>query len=295
METKYVNECNEEIPDYIISKAMELGCVDHSCIYKKGEYGGKLPKASIGCRKATRFRNASNAESMKVPLGDGWVAFKYPSGKGSNSSSKSKAEKHTSILCQVEDIFESLHHPNYEIYLAHHTEKNKGYPAAEKDCENRAFYSLRMYSTSEPKRNSFVGEPDCIVIKRQGENYFIRYVIEVKWGYLEGYPGKTDLKSIFDENVISMIRNSKVCRAKGPYIQNGDEVNEKKALPDFKVYSNTKFLVVSDLRGLRESNLDIFTPIKNQYENYDNLFSICDIKEDVDTFYSLDAFLKKQK
>ena len=89
-----------------------------------------------------------------------------------------------------------------------------------------------------------------------------------------------------------MIRQSKVCRVTGPHIQNGNKVNGNENNIDFKVPSNTKFLVVSDLRGLLESNPADFNSIKNQHKNYDNLFSICDIKEDVDTFYSLDASLK---
>ncbi|MCK4736268.1 MAG: hypothetical protein KAT65_27695, partial [Methanophagales archaeon] len=106
-------------------------------------------------------------------------------------------------------------------------------------------------------------------------------------------------KSIFDpkelNEIISMIRKSKVCRVTGPHIQNGNKVNGNENIVDFNVHSNTKFLVVSDLGGLRESNPADFNSIKNQHKNYDNLFSICDIKEDVDTFCSLDAFLNENK
>lgn len=85
METRYVNECGDEIPEHIAKKAREMGCIKPRYIYKNGQYGGKFPAASIACNKATRFRNASNAESHKVDLGDGWVVFKSPSGTGSKS------------------------------------------------------------------------------------------------------------------------------------------------------------------------------------------------------------------
>ena len=175
-------------------------------------------------------------------------------------------------------------HPVYKTYLTGHGGAN--YKNTEKKT-GRTFYHLKMYTTDPPKNSSNAKDPDIIVVERD----VILYVIEVKWGYLEDHPSEpTDLKLIFDpkelNKIISMIDNSKVCRVKGPYIQNGI---------DFNVHSNTKFLVVSDLRGLWESNLDAFKEIKNQYKNYDNLLSICDIREDVDTFYSLDTFLKKQK
>ncbi len=85
METRYVNECNQEIPSDIAKKAREIGCISPLYIYKDGQYGGKFPAASIGGSKATRFRNAYNAESMKVDLGNGWVVFKSPTGTGSQT------------------------------------------------------------------------------------------------------------------------------------------------------------------------------------------------------------------
>jgi hypothetical protein len=83
METRYNNEFGEEIPEHIAEKAREMNCIKPKYIYRDGQYHGKFPAASIGCTKATRFRNAANAESHKVNLGDGWVVFKSPSSAGS--------------------------------------------------------------------------------------------------------------------------------------------------------------------------------------------------------------------
>ncbi|MCK4735067.1 MAG: hypothetical protein KAT65_21620 [Methanophagales archaeon] len=191
-QTGHVNEFNVSIPSEIVSKAEKEGCINSLYIYKVGEYGGKLPKASIGCSKPTRFKSPISAESMKVHLGDGWEVYWSPSAKPSNRnrSLSSKAAKHTSILCQVEEIFECLPE-RYRIYLAHYA--GYGYPEAEKKS-NKSFYGLALYSTSEPKEGSIVKIPDCIVVDDMD---IIRYVIEVKWGCLKDYPGETDLYTIF--------------------------------------------------------------------------------------------------
>jgi hypothetical protein len=46
--------------------------------YRDGQYGGRWPVASMGCRRATRFAS-TNCEKHKIQLGEGWVAFKSPS------------------------------------------------------------------------------------------------------------------------------------------------------------------------------------------------------------------------
>ena len=76
-----MNECGNDVPDNIVLKAREASCIRcPKYVYKDGEYGGKLPASSIGCRAAaSRFQNTKNVEKMKVDLGDGWVAFKSPS------------------------------------------------------------------------------------------------------------------------------------------------------------------------------------------------------------------------
>lgn len=83
MEVRYVNECSDEIPKNIATKAKDMGCIKPKYIYKDGQYCGKFPAASIGSSKATRFRNAENAENNKINLGEGWVVFKSPSSVGS--------------------------------------------------------------------------------------------------------------------------------------------------------------------------------------------------------------------
>lgn len=85
MKIRYNNEFGEEVPEHIAEKARNEGCIKPRYIYRDGQYNGKFPAASIGCTKATRFRNAANAEQSKVNLGEGWVVFKSPSGTGYKS------------------------------------------------------------------------------------------------------------------------------------------------------------------------------------------------------------------
>lgn len=79
MEIKYINEFNVVIPEDVAEKAHKLGCKSPKYIYKNGEYGNKYPASSIGGSKATRFRNAANAEAHKIDLGQGFVVFRSPS------------------------------------------------------------------------------------------------------------------------------------------------------------------------------------------------------------------------
>lgn len=88
METKYVNECGDVIPENIAKKAIEMGCNKPKYIYKDSNYCGKFPASNL-FGSSHRFSNAASAEAHKVSLGDGWVVFKSPSGSGSRTSKKS--------------------------------------------------------------------------------------------------------------------------------------------------------------------------------------------------------------
>jgi len=76
------NELGIEVPPAIFEKAKTHRCVGGvRCVYRDGEYGGRPPKASIGCERNVRFRGG-RYDAFKVLLGDGWVAFRSPSGAG---------------------------------------------------------------------------------------------------------------------------------------------------------------------------------------------------------------------
>src|ERR1051325_5881343 len=76
------NEVGHEVPPSVEQGARQQGCLGGvKYVYRVGEYGGHCPVASIGCRRATRFRG-TNYENFKVALANGWVAFKSPSYNG---------------------------------------------------------------------------------------------------------------------------------------------------------------------------------------------------------------------
>lgn len=206
-----------------------------------------------------------------------------------NSSSKSTAEKHTSISCQIEDIFKGIH-PEYQTYITVYRAREH-YSVAEKNTK-RTFYHLKMYD----KNDNNVKDPDIIVVEKD----IIKYAIEVKWGFVGDYPNiQTDLKSIFNpkelKEIIDMIKNAGYCKINGPYVQNGVKVQGSES-SRFKIDYSTKFVIVSDLKGLHDSNSSAFESIKQKYNfNYKNTnisIDICDIIENVDIFQNFENYLK---
>jgi hypothetical protein len=206
-----------------------------------------------------------------------------------NSSSKSIAEKHTSISCQIEDIFKEIH-PEYQTYITVY--RALEYYSIAEEKTKRTFYHLKMYD----KNDNIIKDPDIIIVKKD----VIKYAIEVKWGFVEDYPSvQTDLKSIFNtkelKEIIDMIKNAGYRKIKGPYVQNGIRVQGNES-SRFKIDGNTKFVIVTDLKGLHDSNSSTFETIKQKYKiNYkDNNISIdiCDITENVDIFQSFKNYLK---
>jgi hypothetical protein len=70
------NECGHTVPPEVATSARRAGCLGGSrYVYRDGDYGSKRPAASIGCKKATRFRSDAHVY-RKVDLGNGRVAFK---------------------------------------------------------------------------------------------------------------------------------------------------------------------------------------------------------------------------
>jgi len=111
------NECGIKVPNDVVLKAKKLG--SKSCpkyVYRDGDYGNKLPVASVGGQKVTRFRNAKNADAMKIDLGNGWVVFKSPTAANQNTSgyvprSEGKGKCEPCIICGEDRFTEGAHFP----------------------------------------------------------------------------------------------------------------------------------------------------------------------------------------
>jgi hypothetical protein len=75
------NELNQQVPDSVAQEARNRGCLNGvRYVYQEGQYGPRQrPCASLGCFRATRF-GSTNYQNFRVSLGDGWVAFRSPSG-----------------------------------------------------------------------------------------------------------------------------------------------------------------------------------------------------------------------
>jgi len=290
----------ERIPYEIMKKAEELGCLNTKYIYRDGDYGNKYPVASIGGKKCSPFRNLERAERSKVHLGQGWVAFRSPSAqkiKSGNSDlpphSFAIAQKHINVSLQIEDIVKELELPYKTFIATHATGKSKqAYQPIEEGC-GRTYYNLKEYSTNPPKRQSRIKDPDVVIV----DAHFVKYVIEVKWGYITDVPIESDLFKIFKgeeyEKHIRATKQGKVVRVRGPASAKGIRYRSNQDTPtdDYEVSNNTKYLVISDLYNLHRQSPDLFNKLnQNIIKNKDNMIFL-DIKQEVKDIPSLKDWL----
>ena len=203
-----------------------------------------------------------------------------------------KADKHIRISIEVKKIIEKFN-SEFKTYLATYT-ASKTYQKLEEQS-GEEFWSLRMYNSKIPDNASRAKYPDIIVIK----DNMIKYVIEVKWGFIGNYTNSPDLMSIFDEaemnKIKKMIDKSQVCRALGPKVYCGTRLNKNEEI-DFFRSEETMFLLVSDFKGLYKKQRSIFEDFKDQfsidYSDYIGRLIILDIHESVENIQSLDNYLK---
>jgi len=116
------NELGEIVPEHIIRKGKEIGCMKcPQYIYKQGNIEG-FPAACIGGKKATRFKSLESANANKVHLGDDWVAFKSPSHAGvvvngnKNTHHTSNDSAITGSFDGTDGLWKSLKEHRNDIY-----------------------------------------------------------------------------------------------------------------------------------------------------------------------------------
>jgi len=109
------NECGIEVPEEIIARALKLGSINcPKYVYKDGEYGNKLPAASIGGEKATRIRHLKVLHLRKIELGNGWVVFKSAGGHdigGYVRKTEGKGKCEPCIICNEDRFTDGAHFP----------------------------------------------------------------------------------------------------------------------------------------------------------------------------------------
>ncbi len=204
-----------------------------------------------------------------------------------------KANKHIKICIAVKKIIENA---ELKIYLATHLTGRAGkiYGSLEEQT-GEEFWSLRMYSSKTPDERSRVKDPDIIAVK----NDRIKYVVEVKWGFVSNYTNSTDLMSIFKETEMNEIKNmidkSQVCRVIGPKVYGSTRVNQNKKFNFFR-NEETKFLLVSDFTGLYNEQRSVFDEFQElfhtNYSDYDDKLLILNIDKDVGNIQPFANYLK---
>jgi hypothetical protein len=300
----------ERIPFKIIKKAEALGCRNTKYIYRDGDYGNKYPTASIGGKKCAPFRNLEQAEKFKVDLGQGWVAFRSPSDqkiKSGNSQedplsirkiedlqrhSLAIAQKHISVSLQIEDTVKELGLPYTTFIGTYGTGKSgQAYQTIEEES-GRTYYSLKLYSTNPPKQQSHIKDPDVVIV----DDHFVKYIIEVKWGYITGVPIESDLFKIFKgeeyEKHLQATIQGKVVRVRGPACAKGIRYRSNQFTHrDYEVMNNTKYLVISDFYNLHRQSPDQFNKLyQDIIKNKDNMIFL-DIKQEIKDIPSLKDWL----
>ncbi|MFW9878499.1 MAG: hypothetical protein ACFFG0_35915, partial [Candidatus Thorarchaeota archaeon] len=79
------NEVGTEIPEHILNKAMDMGCLSSKYIYQDGKYiDNKCPASNLGGNVSRRFQNMDNANTHKIIIEDKWVIFESPSHSAKN-------------------------------------------------------------------------------------------------------------------------------------------------------------------------------------------------------------------
>lgn len=195
-----------------------------------------------------------------------------------------KAKKHVQISLEVRDI---INHtcPKYCVYLATHALGRHGvnYQKIEEESGEK-FWSLPFYS--QISREGKLKEPDLIVT----DGNVVKYLIEVKWGAIEGCP---DTDAFISENDRGKIKNAhhfgKKFKIRGPVIKDSKRYDkESRECKYFDVDKNIKFILVSDFQKMK----DVFPSKKyqdilSQLKEIRETFIIADIHKRVDDIPSL--------
>ena len=108
-----------KVPEGVISCAMKHRSIKcPSYVYRDEEYGGALPIASIGCEKATHFKNPESALKNKIFLDDErkWVAFESPSAGKEKQRSRGAGIREACEICQEDRFTEQAHFPERKVF-----------------------------------------------------------------------------------------------------------------------------------------------------------------------------------
>ena len=155
-----------------------------------------------------------------------------------------KAQKHINLNLNVKHIFNQKY-PEYCVYLATHTRSPIYQELEEKSKED--FWSIKLRT---PQNHRQLKDPDMIIT----DNYNALFLIEVKWGGIEGC-SSTDLEiDITSQKKMINIRHlGGDCSIRGPATKNGRRyrTEEFSVMKNVTVNNGTQFILVSDFKSLR--------------------------------------------
>ena len=200
------------------------------------------------------------------------------------TNSIKKAQKHINLNLKVKQIFNKKY-PEYLVYLATHT-KNPIYQDLE-EKSNEEFWSIKLRT---PKNHRQLKNPDIII----ANNYRALFLIEVKWGVLEGcYDTDLRIDMATQKKMIKIRQIGGECSIRGPATRNGKRYRnvefsiKKKVIVD----EDTQFIFISDfMKAKKIFKLNQYKEIINNLnEQLQDSYIIADIYDRVDDI----PYLKK--
>lgn len=209
--------------------------------------------------------------------------------KENGTASIQKAQKHVKISLEVRDAINKTY-PKYCVYLATHAVGRHvvNYQKIEEESGEN-FWMLPFYS--QISREGKLKEPDLIAT----DGNVVKYLIEVKWGAIEGC-SETD--AFISENDRDKIKNAhhfgKKFKIRGPVIKDSKRYDkESRECKYFDVDKNIKFILVSDFQKMK----DVFPSKKyefllSQLKEQNDIFVLADIHEHVDDIPSLQEIIQ---
>ena len=205
------------------------------------------------------------------------------------TASIQKAQKHVKISLEVRDVINKIY-PKYCVYIATHTAGRHGgnYRKTEEES-GKKFWSLKLLSSPERKK---LKDPDVIV----SDGNKVKYLIEVKWGVINGCSATDADISKPERGKIEQARHlGGICHIRGPAITNGQHYYSKEFVEKKKseVDTDTKFVLVSDFQTMKDvlptkKYEDILFQLKEQSD----IFVLADIHKHVDDIPSLQEIIQ---
>lgn len=188
------------------------------------------------------------------------------------------ARKHISISLQLKHIV-SVTRRDLGVFVATYTSGARGqsYQSIE-EASGEEFWSIKAWTPPPPPRRR-LKDPD-LIITRGSE---VRFLVEVKWGAVEGRPG-SDLQMNDREwaEFQNILHQPADCIIHGPAVQNHRRFKSPLPLQGaYRITPNTNLVLVSDFQTATRLAAPVVVGLLARSRTIDPRFLIADINSRV--------------